>query len=230
MKFSKHTTSILKNFATINSGIYLKQGNFIMTKSVNSATYAESTLPADDIIDFDVAIFDLNGFLSILALSGEDSEILANKSGGILIKGKRTEIIWPEADPMSIVYPKKAINFPEAKVQFDLSGDDYNQLMRISRGLGADTLSIANKSDKVVINAYNKKVDSTLSKPLSTFEVSDYEDDKDFNFIIDITNMKLQSSDYTVKLWANGDLFAAKFEGELANYVLAVEADSSHNF
>ena len=229
MKLSKQTLALLKNFSTINSGIYFKSGNFIMTKSVNSAVYGEATLPDGENIDFDFAIFDLNGFLSILSLTGEDAEISSHKNG-VLIKGKRTEVIWPEAEPQSIVYPKKAINFPEAQVEFTVSGEDYNQLMKLARGLGADTIAITNVDDKVVIKSFNKTIDTLLEKPLSTIEVDDYEGDNNFNFIIDLRNVKLQADDYTVKLWGNASNTAVKFDGTVANYVIAVEVDSTHDF
>ena len=73
MKFSKESLATLKNFATINGGIVLKPGAFVMTRSVNGATYAEATL-ADE-IDAEVGIYDLNAFLSILSLADENAEI-----------------------------------------------------------------------------------------------------------------------------------------------------------
>ena len=229
MKFSKELIATLKNFSTINTGIFLQKGDFIMTRSVNGATYGESVLPAGVELEFDVAIYDLNGFLSILSLSGEDSEVSV-KGVDIIIKNKRVEIVWPSAEPDSIVYPKKAIQFPNPVIQFDLSGEDYSQMIRVSRAVGADTLAIASSGDKIVINAYNKTVDSNLKKPLSTFEVAENVGGNVFNFIINMSNMKLQNGNYHVKLWAQDTMCAAKFVGDIASYVIAVEADSTHSF
>ena len=228
MKFSKEALATLKNFATINGGIIVKRGTFVMTRSVNGATYAEATL-ADE-IDAEVGIYDLNAFLSILSLADENAEISLLPSGDISIKGARSEINWPSADPSTIVAPKKPINFPTACVIFELNGEDYQQLMRVSRGLGADTLTIGSSDGKVVIKSYNKIADTKLEKPLYKFEVADYDDTNDFNFVINIANMKMQQDSYKVLLWAQGEMFAAKFEGTQAAYVLAVEADSTHNF
>lgn len=229
MKFSKGLISTLKNFATINTGINLNAGTFIMTRAANGATYGEVNLQPEDAIDFDVAIYDLNAFLSILSLSGEESEVSV-KGADIIIKGKRSEIIWPSCDPSAIVYPKKPIQFPPAEVEFELPAEEYNQVMKIARGLGADTLAITNKSGLVVINAFNKTVDANLEKPVSTFEVAEYDGSRDFNFVINLTNLKLQADTYKVQLWAKDHLFAARFEGTSANYVIAVEDESSHNF
>ena len=72
MKFSKETIAVLKNFATINSGIVLTPGNFVMTCSIIGTTYADTTI--QDEIDNELAIYDLSGFLSVLSLGGERLE------------------------------------------------------------------------------------------------------------------------------------------------------------
>lgn len=228
MKFSKDSLSILKNFASINGGIVLSKGNFIMTRSVNGATYAEVTIPEE--IDSELAIYDLNAFLSILSLADDGAEIELNKTGDISIKSDRSVINWPSADPATIVSPKKRINFPEPNVTFDITSDDFGKIMRVSRGLGADTIAIKSDGKAIVVNAYNKISDTKLEKPLYTFQVSDY-DGAEFNFIINLLNMKMVNDNYKVQLWASGDqMFASKFEGSNVTYVLAVESDSTHDF
>ncbi|MFP9035597.1 hypothetical protein ACLI2Q_16135, partial [Enterococcus faecalis] len=58
----------------------------------------------------------------------------------------------------------------------------------------------------------------------------DYDGENTFNFIINMANMKMQPGNYKLLLWAKGKQGAAKFEGEHANYVVALEADSTHDF
>lgn len=228
MKFSKDTLAIFKNFASINGGIVLTEGNFVMTRSVNGATYAEATIPEE--IDSELAVYDLNSFLSILSLADDGADIALNKTGDISIKSERSVINWPSADPTTIVSPKKRINFPQPNVTFDITGEDFGKIMRVSRGLGADTIAIKSTGKEIVVNAYNKISDTKLEKPLYTFQVSDY-DGEEFNFIINLLNMKMIPDNYKVQLWASGDqMFASKFEGVNVSYVLAVEADSTHNF
>jgi hypothetical protein len=230
MKFSKELISVLKNFATINTGIYLVPGDRIMTRSGDGATYGEVSLQDGETIPFDVAIYDLNAFLSILSLSGEESNVTMPAADALKIKGQRSEIVWPACDPSAIVYPKKAIKFPPACVEFKFAADEYNQMMKISRGLGADTIAFTNKDDKIVVNVYNKTIDSRFEKPLACYEVADYDGGKNFNFIVNIVNMKLITADYDVKLWAKDHMFAARFESLAVNYVIAVEDESTHNF
>ena len=66
MKLSNHTTSVLKNFATINQNLVIKEGNTITTmsamKNIVAKADVEETFPQE------VAIYDLNEFLASLSL------------------------------------------------------------------------------------------------------------------------------------------------------------------
>lgn len=229
MKFSRDTIAVLKNFSSIYSGIMLKPGNTILTRSVTGASYGEAEI--NDTIDIEAAIYDLNGFLGILGLVGDNAEVtMSSDKTTLVIKDQRSTIQWSAADPSTIVFPNKKIPFPVATVIFDLKGEDLQQLMRVSRGLQIDTLAITNKDGKIVINGYNQLQDKELTRPLYTLVVGDYNETANFNFIINMGNMKMVPADYRVLLWAKGDKFATKFEGTQASYVIAMEAGSSHEF
>lgn len=225
MKFSRDTLDILKNFATINSGISLSKGSFIMTRAVNGTSYAEANIP--DTIDNDFSIYDLNGFISILSFVGDDAEIQLESDGNISVKDTRSTIYWPAADPATIASPKARITFPVSNVIFELKGEDMQQLMRVSRSMQIDTLGISREGDKIVISGYNKAADSSSLKVLYSLVAGNYDGTNDFTFFVNIANMKMQPADYKVMIASQG---AIKFEGAHATYILAIEADSSHNF
>jgi hypothetical protein len=232
MKFSKDTLAVLKNFTAIYSGIMLKPGNSILTRSVTGASYGEAEI--NDEIDFEAAIYDLNGFLSILSLVSDSAEVTVSADAStIIIKDQRSTIKWPAADPSTIVFPAKPIKFPVAKVIFDLKGEDLQQLMRVSNGLNIDTFAITAEDGKIVINGYNQLEDKELTRALYALIVADYDGDN-FKFVINKQNMKMMPADYRVMLWARGQdgdaKFAARFEGTQASYVLAMEAGSTHEF
>jgi hypothetical protein len=63
MKLSNDTITVLKNFATINQGIYFKQGKTIKTVSPQKNIMAEVTVEEEFPIDF--GVYDLNNFLSV---------------------------------------------------------------------------------------------------------------------------------------------------------------------
>lgn len=232
MKLSKDTINLLKNFSSINAGMMLKPGNFVMTRAVNGTTYAEATI-ADE-IDIEVALYDLPSFLNILSLVSDDAEISLSEDGNIKIADARSKIYWPSADPSTIVFPQKPIPFPVASVITEIKAEDLQQLMRVSRGLQIDTIAITNKDGKIVLNGFNKVEDSGLTRVKYSLVLGDYDGQEEFNFVINMSNMKMQPADYKLMLWGKSNgakkQSAAKFEGNHASYVIALETDSTFDF
>ena len=66
MKLSSHTTSVLKNFATINQNLVIKEGSELLTmssmKNIVARAEVEEKFPKE------IAIYDLNEFLTCLSL------------------------------------------------------------------------------------------------------------------------------------------------------------------
>jgi hypothetical protein len=228
MKFSKDTLAILKNFSSINPGIVLKEGSFIMTRSMGKNIYAESTI--DDVIDSDLGIYDLNGFLSVLSLVGDEPEIEHDTTTStITIKNGKTKVFYRSADESTIVQPKKRIkteSFDDSLVSFSLPAESLQQIQRVSRAMAIDIIAITNKNDKIVINGYNQGADENLTNVLYSLEVGDWEGTDDFNFLINMQSMKLLTADYKVDLTRP----AIKFTADKFFYVIALEAKSTSTF
>ncbi|ASD52039.1 DNA polymerase processivity factor [Pseudomonas phage PspYZU05] len=228
MKLSKETIEVLKTFSTINNGIMLNPGNFIMTRSVNGAVYAHAEVQDD--IDLEVAIYDLNGFLSVVSLF-EDLEISMNSDGDMVLKDKATTIILSGADPSAIVYPKKAINIPSTCFSVELSGHVIQQLKRVARGLlNIDTVSIENKDGFIYLNGYNAKGDTQLSRVLYSAKLGEYDGANTFKFFINMDNLRIQNEDHILSVWASGQQQVAKFESKTMTHVVAMEDGSRHDF
>ena len=66
MKLSSHTTSVLKNFATINQNLVIKQGSEMTTMSAMKNIIARATV--EETFPQEIAIYDLNEFLGALSL------------------------------------------------------------------------------------------------------------------------------------------------------------------
>lgn len=218
MKLSKVTIDILKNFSQINPSIMLNKGSFIMTKSVNSVTYAEATIP--DVIDEDIGIYDLNSFLNQVNLVGSEADIVHDLSTGeIVIRGEKMKIVERSAEASTIIKPKKRLQMPVADLIFQITATDFDKLVKASRMMKLTDISIEPENGKLVITAKSKDTASTFS-----VEVGDYEGDNTFNFDIKIDNMPFISSDYKVEISAQG---AAKFSSESGvAYVVVLEKTS----
>lgn len=220
MKLSKNTLSILKNFASINPSMFLRQGNILTTKSVNNVIYAEATI--DDVIDSDIGIYDVSEFLSTLGLFNDDFEIVAGVADQeIKIQDKRSSVKYSLVDPSVIVFPAKTVAFPVADVHFTLRSEDMTQIMKAASTLGLPEIMITNTNGKIVIKAVNSKDDTANSYAL---EVGDYDGTNDFEFFILVENMKMVKGDYKVMIAKIG---AVQFEGVSSKYIIALESNST---
>lgn len=220
MKLSKNTLSILKNFASINPSMYLRQGNILTTKSVNNVIYAEATI--DDVIDADIGIYDVSEFLSTLGLFGDDFEIHSDVADQeISIKDKRSSVKYSLVDPSVIVFPAKTVNFPVAEVHFELRNEDMTQILKAASTLGLPEIVITNANGKIVMKAVNSKDDSANSYAL---DIADYDGTNEFEFFISVENMKMVKGDYKVMIAKIG---AIQFEGITSKYIIALESNST---
>ena len=117
MKLSEHTTSVLKNFATINQNLVIKEGSELLTmsamKNIVAKADVEETFPKE------FAIYDLNEFLAALSifavpiLEFEDQYLIIKEEGqpDKKLKYLISPNIPPSASyiPISLVIPATII-------------------------------------------------------------------------------------------------------------------------
>ena len=117
MKLSNHTTSVLKNFATINQNLVIKEGNTITTmsamKNIVAKAEVEETFPQE------IAIYDLNEFLGALSLF--TSPILDFSENYVMITEENkpsTKMKYFYSDPSVVQSPSKTITMPSEAVSY----------------------------------------------------------------------------------------------------------------
>ncbi|AHY25304.1 sliding clamp, DNA polymerase accessory protein [Serratia phage PS2] len=223
MKLSKETLAILKIFSGINSSIVLKPGSFIMTKTVNNVVFAEANI--DDVIDEELAIYELSSFLNLVSLVGDDAELTLDGEDIVISAGK-TRVFYRAANASTIVTPKNRLTMPVANVIFELSADQMQQILRTSRAQNGDVLSIASDDNKIVIRGFNRAIDKDCLRPLFSVETADW-DGPDFDFRLNMANMHMKEADFKILISSKG---AVKFESDKISYVVATEATSTHSF
>ena len=125
MKLSNHTTSVLKNFATINQNLVIKQGNTIATmsamKNIVAKAEVEETFPQE------MAIYDLNEFLGALSLF--TSPVLDFNGSHVMISEETkpsTKMKYFYSDPSVVTSPSKMITMPSEEVKFTMSNEDLS--------------------------------------------------------------------------------------------------------
>lgn len=166
MKLSDNTLAILKNFGSINSGIYLKQGKVVKTVSSHKNILAQAEI--EDEIPSDFGIYDLNEFLSVVSLHKNDLSLEFDDKN-VVISGLngRSKIKYRACEPtMIVVPPEKGIQMPEAEIKFDLSAEDFRWVLDAANVLGSPQISVESDGETVTLNTLDTANDSAHTDSL----------------------------------------------------------------
>lgn len=220
MKLSGETLSILKNFASINTGIEFKVGNIIRTISVGKNILAEAKLK--DTFPDDFCVYDLNQFLSVHSLY-KDAEIDFDESN-IIFKSGRGKIKYRKtAKEMIVTAPDKNLTLPSVDVGFTLTEEDFATIQKSANVLQSTHIAIESEGDKIFLTCYCAKDDSAGT---NSIEVGDHASDAKFKMVFLTENWKMIPGSYDVELCAKG-LASFKHKIQEVDYWIALEAKDS---
>jgi len=166
MKLSNETIGVLKNFGSINSGIFLKKGKTIKTVSSHKNILAQATIP--DEIPADFGIYDLNEFLSVVSLHKDDLNLEFDSKNVVIsgLKG-RSKIKYRSCDAtMLVVPPEKTLQIANPEIQFDLSAEDFRWILDAANVLGSPQISVESDGTKVTLNTLDVTNDSAHTESL----------------------------------------------------------------
>ena len=139
MKLSEHTTSVLKNFATINQNLVIKQGKNLSTMSAMKNIIASATV--EEQFPKDVAIYDLNEFLASMSLF--QNPVLDFQDNHVLIteeNNSKNSLKYYYSDPSVVTTPSKMVTMPSKEVTFDMSSSELSKIKRAAGVIGAPDL------------------------------------------------------------------------------------------
>ena len=219
MKLSEKTLNLLKNFSTINQSILFKQGSSLRTISVMKNILAEATI--DEEIPQDFGIYDLNQFLNGLDLH-QHPELEFNNDGYTVIREGKMRSKYFFADPNVIVTPPdKEIALPSEDVNFELSTDQLNKLIKAAAIYQLPDLSAVGENGVVKLVVRDKKIDTSNSYAVTVGETESV-----FSFNFKVENIKILPGSYNV-------IVSQKLLSRFSNkdfdlkYYIALEPDST---
>ena len=223
MELSENTLSILKNFAGINQNCLIKQGNVIRT--ITEARNVLATAVVDSEFPNDFGVYDLNEFIGSLTLV--DKPMLTFSDGFVSITDTsgRSKIKYFFSPEETLTTPSKDIVMPEAEVKFTLDNETLNKIRRAASTLGHDEVSISNKNG--VLNISVVDVQNATSNAYSIDVDGEFDQNSNFNFILNISNLKIISGDYDVEISSK---LISRFSNKELNlkYCIALEKTSSY--
>lgn len=197
MNLSDRTLSVLKNFASINPNIVFREGNVLKTISPAKNILARVTL--DEEIPREFGIYDLNEFLNVLSLvenpslKFEEHNLVISDSTGL--RGNT----YYYSDPEMLSSPSKDVIMPESEVKFVLDTDTLGRLKRAASVLGHDEISITPDGGNVKLTVVDKD-DATSNSFFTYCGDCEFEEGADFNFILNVNNLKVVNEDYQVNI------------------------------
>jgi len=219
MKLSKETVALFKNFAGINSNLLLKSGNKLATISAQKNVMADATV-TETFPDF--GIYDLNEFLGAMSLFDDPELDFQNKY--VSIKQGSMNIKFFAADATVLTAPQKAITFPEAEINFNVSAAMLSMIQKTASVLRAADVSIIGDGSTITVVVADKKnaTGNSFSEPVGTT-------DKTFKVNLKVENLKMLPGDYEVSI-SSKKISRFKSPSSDLVYYVAVEADSTFDF
>ena len=216
MKLSKGTLDTLKNFATINTNILIREGSTLSTISTGKNIFARAEVTESFPREF--AIYDLNGLLPLLTLM-EDTDVDFGDESLKVTKGSSVfEYFY--ADPNIIVSaPDKSIDVDNF-FQFDLTKDDIDMIMKAAAITAAPMLSIVGDGKEVTM-----QVGDPSTPKSNSFRQVIGTTDKQFDAKLAVENFKVIPGSYTVILSEKKFMFLESSKGD-TKYWLALERSS----
>lgn len=218
MKLSENTINIFKNFSTINPSLMVKPGNVVSTIAPQKSILAKANV--DESFNVPFAIYELPKFLGILSLFKEPELEFSERQ--VIIKSGRQTVNYTYADPSMIVAPdpNKDINFPTADIEFSISQEELQKVIRAAGVLQLPDIAVTGDREKISVTATNSKSPTT-----DVFSVEVGETSNQFNMYFDVPDIvKLISNSYDVKISTKG---LSQWKTNNVLYYVAVKANST---
>lgn len=218
MKLSDNTLTILKNFASINNSILVKEGNRLRTISVAKNILAESEITEEFPREF--AIYDLNQFLNGLSLH-QDPDLDFTEDSHITIREGKRRVKYFYADPNVIVSPpEKEIQLPSKDVCFQVDNVTLEKLVKAAAVYQLPDLSAVGEAGVIRLVVRDKKNDTS-----NEYSIVVGETNKEFTFNFKVENIKIIPGAYDVVVSSK---LLSQFTNKTYNlkYWIALEPDS----
>ena len=222
MKLSNYTTSVLKNFSTINQNLVIKEGNTITTmsamKNIVAKDEVEETFPQQ------IANYDLNEFLGALSLF--TSPVLDFSDNYVMISEENkptTKMKYFYSDPSVVTSPNKMITMPSNEVKFTMSSEDLSRLNRAAGAIGAPDMLLEKDGSSSSLTVKDKKNDTANNYSLDVDTTSEGE----FNFYFKVENMKLLDGNYDVEISSKNISHYTNKSTDI-EYWIALEPESTY--
>ena len=223
MKLSNNTISVLKNYASINQNLVIKEGKELTTMSAMKNIIAKAEVEEE--FPQEVAIYDLNEFLSCLSLF--KSPNLEFESTFVTIteeNNPKTALKYFYSDPSVVTTPTKMITMPSNEVTFTLDSATLSNITKAAAVISSADLVLENTNGTSSLTVKDKKNDTANSYSMGV----ETQGEGNFSFFFKVENLKLVEGKYTVEI-SSKNISHMKNESIPIEYWIALEPESNYS-
>lgn len=215
MKFSDQTLAVLKNFASINSGVVLNAGKVQKTISPEKSILVEATL--EDEIPSQFGIYDLNQFLGNVTTL-RNPELTFSNEAVKLDDGELSFDYHACSANLIITPPEKELVLKNVDVTFSLPNVTLQKLIKVATMNSLPNLSVVGKNGELLLKIHERANDTSNH---GSIKIGDYAG-QDFTASFKTDNLKLLPDDYIVGIQKGAFAKFVNVAGNLT-YFIALE-------
>ncbi len=223
VSISNDTLSVLRNFSSINPNVVLKPGQEVKTISEAKNILAVAEIAED--FPTEMGIYDLNEFLSVVNLVNDPK--LNFGDNHVDIVGGNSKVKYFFSDSSILTTPQKDITMPSCEVEVSFTHDTLSQIRKAASALGHSEMSITATDEGVNIKVFDSKDSSANIYNIQLANDAGYTEGQ-FEFVININNLKLLDGDYEVKI-SSKLISEWKNTTQAVRYYIALEKNSNYN-
>ena len=219
---SNETIGVLKNFGSINQNLVIKEGNTLTTMSAMKNIVAK----ADVVETFpkEVAIYDLNEFLSSLSLFTQPVLDFQDQYMTMKDEGSKATLKYWYSDPSVVTSPSKMITMPSEDVKLTLSSEDIEKLKRAASVVQAPDMVLEKTDNGCALTVCDKKNNTANNYAI---DVDCSSNAKSFKFFFKVENMKLLPGTYDITI-SSKNISNFKNSAKNIEYWIALEPESTY--
>lgn len=223
MELNENTLNVLKNFSGINPNVLIKRGNTV--KTISEARNVVATAVVEQEFPQDFGIYDLSEFIGVLSLVDVPRLKFAEEYVTVGDSTGRSKVKYFFSPEETLTTPQKDIIMPESEVKFTLTNDTLNKIKRAASALGHDEVSITGKDGVISLSVVDSQ--NSTSNAFSIDIDGEYPEGVDFNFVLNISNLKIITGDYDVQI-SSKRISTFKHKELNVQYWIALEKTSSY--
>jgi len=220
VQLSSSTIEVLKNFASINSGLMFREGKRQRTISPTKTVFAEVQL--EDEIPSSFGIYDLNNLLAVLTFDGGQIPAVSYQDPNLTVKIRDTEITKFRCcdEKMLVTPPNKDLDLGVSDIEFELSEEMLSRILKAASILSAPHIVVEGDGTVLRLTVIDVNNDSS-----NQYSVEVKNTDQVCRMVFRTENWKMMLGDYQVSISSKG---IAKFENAARKlkYWLALEVGS----